>query len=323
MRFVFRADAYANSGAGHVMRTSALAEELIANNYDVVFIGNSSEIPWVEEYVSTLGFSQILDKSDMFTPNPKSDVLILDSYTLLPIDAFIAPNNWFKIIAFVDESSPPYLADLYIDATLKSKWTHPETSEKIRILEGIEYIQIRKSLRQISMKSKINIKLGTKILVVGGGSDPFNFVGELYKILSLLSLDFQATLITLDTKLSVIPEKFSLALPGSGMMELLEDADLVFSTAGTSSWEFIYLGLPLGIASAIENQNINYEYQTETGLAVGIGFRGVNKEWIFDASAIYNLISNPYVKMREPSIVDGKGVLRLYNKVMELVELIN
>lgn len=318
MRFVFRADAYANSGAGHVMRTSALAEELIANNYEVVFIGSSGEIPWVQEYISTLGFYQILDKSDMFNPNPKSDVLILDSYTLLPTDAFIAPNNWFKVIAFVDENSPPYLADLYIDATLESKWTPPETSKKIRILGGIEYIQIRKSLRQISTKSNINTKLGPRILVVGGGSDPFNFVGELYEILASLSLEFHATLITSNTNLSVNPNKFSLALAGGGIIDLLEDADLIFSTAGTSSWEFLYLGLPLGIASAIENQNANYQYLTKTGLAFGIGFRDAVNGWVLDTAAIADLISKHLPKRSEPSAIDGKGATRLHAKIIEV-----
>ena len=61
MRFVFRADACANSGAGHVMRTSALAEELIANNYEVIFIGNFSEI------LTDKDFWTILERTLFFT----------------------------------------------------------------------------------------------------------------------------------------------------------------------------------------------------------------------------------------------------------------
>ena len=323
MRFVFRADAYANSGVGHVMRTSALAEELIANNCEVVFIGNSSEIPWVQEYISTLGFYQILDKSDLFTPNPKNDVLILDSYTLLPSDTFIAPNKWFKIVAFVDDTSPPYLADMYINAALESKWTPPEISKRMQILEGIEYIQIRKSLRQINIKNDVKTKLGPRILVVGGGSDPFNFVGELYEILASLSLEFHATLITSHSIPNINNDKFSLILAGGGLLELLEETDLIFSTSGTSSWEFIYLGIPLGIASAIENQNVNYKCQTEAGIATGIGFRAVNTGWILDKKAISDLILHPYSRKNEQSVVDGYGALRLYTKIIEMLATSN
>ena len=40
MRFVIRADAYRMSGAGHVMRSSVIAEELIDRGYEVYFVGN-------------------------------------------------------------------------------------------------------------------------------------------------------------------------------------------------------------------------------------------------------------------------------------------
>lgn len=320
MRFVFRADAYANSGAGHVMRTSALAEVLIAKNYEVVFIGNTNEIPWVQEFISTLGFYQILEKSDLFTPNPENDVLILDSYSLLPSDTFIAPSKWLMTVAFIDDTSPLYIADLYINPTLESKWIPPEIAKTRQILDGVEYIQIRKSLREVNIESNFNAKLGPRILIVGGGSDPFNFVGELYEILTSLSLDFHATLITPNTNLNVNTKKFSLANVGDGILKILEDTDLVFSTAGTSSWEFLYLGLPLGIASAIENQNTNYQYQTKSGLAVGIGYKEENRGWVFDLEAISDLISHPHGEKRVPNVIDGNGALRLYTKIMQLLE---
>ena len=39
MRYVLRADASESIGAGHVMRSSAIAEELIARGENVVFVG--------------------------------------------------------------------------------------------------------------------------------------------------------------------------------------------------------------------------------------------------------------------------------------------
>ena len=47
MRYVLRADASQSMGSGHVMRSSAIAEELIARGEDVVFVGQISEIPWL------------------------------------------------------------------------------------------------------------------------------------------------------------------------------------------------------------------------------------------------------------------------------------
>jgi spore coat polysaccharide biosynthesis predicted glycosyltransferase SpsG len=69
------------------MRSSALAEEVIARNIEAVFIGDIQELPWVTSRIEELGFSQILNKEDDFVPNSNSDVLILDSYSI-PIDIY-------------------------------------------------------------------------------------------------------------------------------------------------------------------------------------------------------------------------------------------
>ena len=59
MRYVLRADASQTIGAGHVMRSSAIAEELIARGKEVLFIGKISNLPWVENRISGLGFTEI------------------------------------------------------------------------------------------------------------------------------------------------------------------------------------------------------------------------------------------------------------------------
>ena len=82
MRYVLRADASESIGAGHVMRSSAIAEELIARGENVVFLGQISGLPWVEERIASLGFTMIHDYPSEFISKPESDVLILDSYEI-------------------------------------------------------------------------------------------------------------------------------------------------------------------------------------------------------------------------------------------------
>ncbi len=59
MRNVLRADASQSMGAGHVMRSSAIAEELISRGNNVIFVGRISNLPWVEKRIASLGFSQV------------------------------------------------------------------------------------------------------------------------------------------------------------------------------------------------------------------------------------------------------------------------
>jgi len=106
MRYVIRADASLTIGAGHVMRTSAIAEELISKGDTVIFIGETSELDWVTHRIHSLGFSEIYSSAHEFSANKDSDVLILDSYILDVKDPFLNSLNWHAIVTLVDEVKP-------------------------------------------------------------------------------------------------------------------------------------------------------------------------------------------------------------------------
>jgi spore coat polysaccharide biosynthesis predicted glycosyltransferase SpsG len=89
MRFVFRADASLAIGSGHVMRSSAIAEEVIARGIPTVFVGSISKLPWVSERIQGLGFIDILDGPNDFKSDSIQDILILDSYEMRINDSFI------------------------------------------------------------------------------------------------------------------------------------------------------------------------------------------------------------------------------------------
>ena len=132
MRYVLRADASQSIGSGHVMRSSAIAEELIARGENVVFVGQISDLPWVEERIASLGFTHIHNNPSGFISNLKSDVLLLDSYEISVNDTFINPVNWLHIAAIVDELTPNYRCTLRIHPGLDSNWV----MVKIKLMEG-------------------------------------------------------------------------------------------------------------------------------------------------------------------------------------------
>ena len=96
MRYIVRADASIANGAGHVMRVSAIAEELINRNLDVIFVGDIKGLPWVQQRIVSLGFSEVHPDSSTFSANQESDVLILDSYVIDPGDAFVVQKKWCR-----------------------------------------------------------------------------------------------------------------------------------------------------------------------------------------------------------------------------------
>jgi spore coat polysaccharide biosynthesis predicted glycosyltransferase SpsG len=114
VRYVVRADASNLEGSGHVMRSSAIAKELIDRGLEVVFVGKTTELGWLAKRIKSLGFSAIYESESLFQSNPKIDVLILDTYVVPLSNKFIAKHNWAKVITVVDELTPEFAADLRI-----------------------------------------------------------------------------------------------------------------------------------------------------------------------------------------------------------------
>ena len=75
------------------MRSSAIAEELIARGENVIFVGQITDLAWVEKRIAKLGFTGIYDDLQGFISIAVPDVLILDSYKIDIDDAFIARVN--------------------------------------------------------------------------------------------------------------------------------------------------------------------------------------------------------------------------------------
>jgi spore coat polysaccharide biosynthesis predicted glycosyltransferase SpsG len=122
MRFVFRADASMTIGSGHVMRSSAIAEEAIARGIPSLFVGNISELGWVSERIRGLGFIQVLENTSEFIPDKNEDILIIDSYEIKTDDVFVQSQNWSKVVSIFDELTPDYSCDLRIHPGLTKTW---------------------------------------------------------------------------------------------------------------------------------------------------------------------------------------------------------
>jgi len=319
MRFIIRADAYRISGAGHVMRSSVIAEELVDRGYEVYFVGNLDEIPWVSEYISNLGFKGIFKPEEHFQTNQKTDTLILDSYDISIADPFIQPKNWNKILVLVDDTTPPYRGDLYIHAGPETSWTKPEFHSISMFLYGLEYLLIRKSLRKLKNTIVENNSQEIKILISAGGSDPFAFSQNLVKILSKSFSIFHAYVLAPTFELPSDDSRFELIQLGKDYEKLLSVIDFVFTTAGTSSWEYHFLGIPVALASAVKNQDFNYLYQISKGVAWDLGYRDLEGRWQLNQSVLNNLFAEnqrsiPEIRL-DSKVVDGNGV----NRILELL----
>ena len=313
-----RADASESIGSGHVMRSSAIAEELIARGEDVVFVGQISGLPWVEERIASLGFTQIHNNPSDFNSNPNSDVLLLDSYEISVSDDFINAENWLHIVAIVDELTPSYLCSLRIHPGLDSNWVG---DSKVPILAGPKYIPFRSSIFK-NIHAARHEQQNLRIAVVAGGSDPYGLVNEIAKILAKIPEQFEVYLFSNSVLGSSLDTRFHIIKVGQQLDELTKNVDLVLTTSSTSSLEFLARGLCVGIICAVDNQEQYYNSLGELAVAAQIGFRNSDKEWKLDKEKISLLITSSELRAnlleKAKGLFDFKGASRIVDAITTL-----
>jgi|LakMenEpi03Aug12_release.lakeMendotaPanAssembly.Ray.scaffolds.fasta_scaffold331123_1 spore coat polysaccharide biosynthesis predicted glycosyltransferase SpsG len=318
MRYVFRADASQSIGAGHVMRSSAIAEELISRGKEVVFVGKISDLPWVTERIATLGFTHIYENPGDFISNSESDVLLLDSYEILERDNFINLENWCHIVAIVDQSTPDYHCTLRIHPGLDLNWVG---NSKVPILAGPKYIPFRSTLSN-NMYVKSQELHTIKIAVVAGGSDPYGLVHEITKILVTFPEQFEAYLFSDSILDSTLDSRFRCIRVGQHLDYLTKDIDLILTTASTSSLEFLARGLCVGIVCAVNNQEQYYKSLCKLGVAAQLGFRSINNIWELDNEMIHSLVTSSALRenliAKAKNLIDFEGASRIVDAITSL-----
>lgn len=310
MRIIFRADASREIGSGHVMRSSVLAEEAVARGFECIFIGNISGLDWVAERISTLGFAQVLSDESSFVPNAKSDVLVLDSYSIPISNTFIAKKNWKLVMSICDLITPNYKVDIEIRPGFEEIREGRETPV---VLSGAEYILIRRGILK-SNGRKVDSRY-PKVLVVGGGSDPFGFVPTIAEVIQPFMMNLEVHLFTNEQISAEFSHNFIIHPIGSELDLIAQEVDLVLTTASSSSLEFIAREIPTGVVCLIDNQEDCYEQLGRLGYATQIGVRTSAGAWQFNVEAIRNLLvcqeKRDALKESVLDLVDLKGAERV------------
>ena len=315
MRFVFRADASLKIGSGHVMRSSAIAEEVIARGIPTVFTGTIAELPWVSKRIHGLGFDEVVEETIGFISDPDNDILILDSYKIPIDDAFIQPSRWKAIVSIFDELTPPYASNLKIHPGLTKSWP---ASTETKTLSGSEFVPLRKSIEKSGLAFDLD---SPKIIVVGGGSDVTGFVTAIAKSLAGCIVQFQAFLFNTYDESLKMDNRFSVIPIGENLDEIADTSDLVFTTASTTSLEFIARGCAVAIGCAVDNQELYYKELGGRGFAAPIG-EFLSGRWHLNEKLIQELVTSESLRAKfkgnSENLIDLDGAKRIVDEILKL-----
>ncbi|MFI5622614.1 PseG/SpsG family protein [Nocardioides sp. NPDC051685] len=279
-------DAGPEVGIGHVMRCLALGEELVARGARVVMVADLDRVPWAAEQVRRRGIEiaspgpgdprDVLDVLARIEPSS----VVVDSYRL-PTSVYADLRERWPLLALTDGDPGDRVADLYLDQNLGAEtaaWALPEGS---RHLGGLAYAQQRRDIarqRPDAPKAAADEHTPLRVLAFFGGTDAFGVSPGIVRLVVRTGIAVELTAIAATPELAeeiagIVPvpgQAVHVIGPTDTLAELVADADVVLSAAGTSAWELFCLGAAVGFVCVADNQQDAYVRMDQDGLAVGI-----------------------------------------------------
>lgn len=321
MKIVFRTDASADIGSGHVMRCLTMAQALAAQGHATTFL-SSDETPETVPALVKSGFD--IKPSEA---TPECDWLIVDHYGL---DAGYesAARDWAKKIAVIDDlADRPHECDLLIDTTYGRS---PEDYKSLvpekncHLLCGSEYALLRPQFAQARPASLARSDGSlNRILIFFSSTDPHDLTGR-----SLEALEGLDQALSLDVIIGAHhPDKTGLKARAknskhsvsfhenvSDMAALMAAADLAIGAGGTTSWERCALGLPAIIIEIVDNQRFLAKKLAEAGVVMNLGWHeSVEVQDI--EKAVQSFSDTPQtlkdMSAQAAAICDGRGADRV------------
>jgi UDP-2,4-diacetamido-2,4,6-trideoxy-beta-L-altropyranose hydrolase len=317
MRLVFRADANREIGAGHVMRSLALATEAVRRGHNCFFIGEVQDLNWVSAAVKRVGFDKIFDNPFEFYSDSATDVLLLDAYHISPQDPQLRENLWRSVVVIGDALTPSYRCELFIHPGIDEHWiVEPEKS-----LSGFDYVMLRPEIR-MARDNKSSEDGQFNILVSGGGGDAFGFCQRIGEELDKIESNFVAHFFSNSPVSSNKGKDFRNYALGPEIDEIRKCANLAITTASTSCLEFIAAEIPTAVVCTVDNQEEYFQELSSRGLALPIGTFNVDIGWQIDSKELQDFINSKESQKKLIAAITGKIDFMGASRIMDKIEIL-
>jgi UDP-2,4-diacetamido-2,4,6-trideoxy-beta-L-altropyranose hydrolase len=338
---IFRADASAGIGTGHVMRCRTLADALVARGWRATLVaehlpaGLASGWPGGESAIVRLEHVP----SPEAEPPEIADRLGHDA-DLVVGDHYAHGAGWFEgmrheqngaVVLAIDDLANRFLP---VDIVLNQNLGVMEAdyaaivSRGARVLTGPRFALLRPGFAELRDRRRRRDGRVDRILVFVSGADPADVTGRATKALETLDRAIDVVvgsaytnIVHLRATVSQMP-RATLHVNTPEMAALMDKADLAIGAPSSASWERCALGLPAILITLADNQVGVGQHLQEAGAALSLGWH----ESVTSAdieSAVRALVEDPprvhLMSQHAAAITDGRGTERLAGLVEAMV----
>lgn len=338
-KILFRVDASNRSGAGHLIRSIALAQHFYERGAYVVFL----TVPWEEQIINYLKEQSFevkflsLSQEECGSEKDLSLVLqelkagfdwvVLDNYYFGLDYQKAIRNNGAHLLVVDDRENELIDADILVNHVLEPESAAYQNQVK-KCLLGLKYVSLRREILQCPKREKQGVH---NILVTLGGSSQIESLSKVIRTLRVLADDFKVHVKILtgfsdqnEQIYALIPDKklkIEVLEPVLGISNYYDWADIAICAGGGTCWELCFFGIPGIVGVLIDHQTVVADTLSQAGAFKSIGwYKEATEDDI--AQALRLLLQNPeQVKaMREAGIqlVDGKGSERIFEAMQQI-----
>lgn len=309
MRCLFRVDASAEIGTGHVVRCMTLAgvlrnhgvechfacqdipghmiEAIRAKGYTVHVLsgegghGTSAYIEWLRR-----DQLQDAEQTSRIVADVGPDWIVVDSYALDATWHRVVRGSNNRLMVIDDLANRACQADMLLDQNLgHDQATYADlVPDDCHVLAGPEYALLRPEFAEARVDSLARRKAPRleQVLISMGGADAVNATGEILAILKTstasamkrITVVMGAQAVWLDNVKALaasMPIETEVVIGVNNMAERMSCADLAIGAGGGTSWERCCLGLPSILVTVADNQREVAANLDKAGAAIHVG----------------------------------------------------
>ena len=332
---VIRVDADARMGTGHLMRCLALGQAWKDSGRPVVFLTGCTNERLLQR-LSDEGFAvhrlerpypdaQDWQVNERLLAEQPDAWLVLDGYHFDSDYQRRLKEAGYRFMVIDDLAHlPHYYADIVLNQNVTAEGLKYSCEPYAKLLLGTKYVLLRREFWKWRGWKREVPEVARKLLITLGGSDPNNVTLKIIRALEQLNVKELELVVVVGAGNSHYDELQAVARDSplplrlernvTSMPELMAWADVAISSAGSTSWELAFMGLPSLVLVIAANQRPTAANLHERGAALNLGwYKNCSPPTI--AGALTRLVTAPVARgemaQRSLNLVDGEGTARV------------